>query len=207
MHDLYLYYASHPNGEWNSNGGAFTVADFAAWILMIECAGDTDCLKYSMQAWSRQLWGTRIDAQGNATPTPYCPSSPCTNGVFNFLGVYSGSAMGRYNDLIAKDYDALEQSPTNYYKYGAAGYTVQSVGNDIVTNPKWTDFNNDVPVHMGSFSRPSWVTNMCPDTPMFTNARDGIVYKFAGDNGAIVAVYTINQEIYWSSHRSGMCAK
>jgi len=210
MQTLFSYYASHPDGEWNSNGGAFTVADFLAWILMSECAGDNFCLKYSMQAWSRQLWGTRIDAQGRATPTPYCPSSPCINGVFNFLGAYSGSAIGRYNALVAGNYDIVEQPPTNYSKYGPAGYTIDSVGNDVVINPLWTDYNNDVVTQMGNFGGkygPSWVTNMCKNTPMYTEAYNGIVYKFKGANDVWVAVYTLHQQSYWRSHRSGMCSK
>jgi RHS repeat-associated protein len=207
IRDLYLYYASHLDGAWNSNGGQFTLADFVAWILMIESNGDNTLLGYNMQVFSRQLWGTRIDAQGNATPTPYCPSRPCTNGIFNFVGAYSQSAMGRYNALQEGDFYSVEEPPPSYDE----SYTIESIGRDVVTNPKWTDYNNNVPVHSGNYKEnvfgPSWVTNMCNDTPMFTNARDGIVYKFEGENGWFVVVFTINQAAYWSNHRSGMCGQ
>lgn len=211
MHDLFSYYASKPDGPWNSNGGAFTPADFLAWMLMIECKGNVNCLKYSMQAWSAQLWGTGIDAQGNVSHQPYCPSSPCANGVFNFLGVYSESAMKRYNALIFKNYNTVEQLPANYSNYGNAGYTVQNIGNDVVVNPLWMVFNNDVPVHTGNYIPnvfgPPWVENLCNDTQMFTNAMDGIVYIFKGENGVYVVIHTINQAAYWSSRRPGMCGK
>jgi RHS repeat-associated protein len=201
MYKLYLYYASHPNGDWNSNGGAFTAADFLAWILMIESAGNTTLLGYNMQVFSRQLWGTGYDSQGNLSHTPYCPSNPCVNGIFNFVGKYSQSAMGRYNNLTAGDFEAVEQLPTNYENYGKAGYTIQGIGNDVVVNPKWTDYNNDVPVHTGNYKegeydRVPWVTKMCPDTQMFTNALNGIVYRTKGENGWWVVVFTLNQADY-----------
>jgi RHS repeat-associated protein len=199
VQDLYLYYATHPDGEWNSNGGAFTAADFLAWIVMIESGGNVDLLGYNMQVYSRQLWGTGYNSLGVLEHAPYCLSSPCVNGVFNFIGAYSQSVWGRHSNLIDGNIAALEQNPTNYDKYLDAGYTIQSVGNDVVIHPKWIEYNNDLPTQSGNYKRkeygPSWIVSMCPDTQMFSTAIDGIV------------VYTLNQANFWKHHKSGMCSK
>jgi len=125
------------------------------------------------------------------------------------IGAYSESAKGRYNDLIAGNYSGVESEPTDLAKLVNAGYTIANIGRDVVIHPKWTTYNNDVPVHFGNYTPgPSWVTNMCLDTIMGINDKTGIVYKTPiGESGYGVVVYTVNQQAYWSSRRSGMCGK
>jgi hypothetical protein len=212
MLTLFQYYANHPHGPWNANGGDFTPADFVAWILMSESNGDTKLLEHNKEVFSRQLWGTGYNGQGDLEHMPYCSSSsPCINGMFNFVGEYSQSGPGRYQALMNGNFAAVEAKPGNYWNYGDLGETIQNTGNDVVVHPKWTEYNNDVATQTGNYIPgpggfgPPWVTNMCDDTQMNTTAQDGIVYKVKGENGVFVVVYTLNQANYWKHHKHQDC--
>jgi RHS repeat-associated protein len=200
MYDLYLYLLQE-------KGDGFSAFDFLAWVLMLESGGNSDLLKLITDIAARRLWGTGLDATGNVAFSPYCSSSNCSNGIFNFIGDYSESAWARYSTYLAKDYSATKADPSGW----GAGATRQDTVATLTNGTAWRGtFNNNTPIHWGTYkSNPKesdpalwWVPNMQAyfnnhDYDQIGNGAYQIVYMNGNMNNALTVVYTINQAATW----------
>jgi len=201
MRELYLFMKEERG---------YSPYEFLSWILLIESSGDLELYDILLGIASRSLWGSHVDANGRIDLTPKCPASICINGIFNYLGGYSESAWGRYENYLAGDYGALLQDPTNVNPENVA--PLVNSGGLKLSNVNRVIYNNNTPMHYGFWSpdpaksAPNawWVPNMIkyfwnhPDNQIGTGAYQ-IVYRRDNENGSISIVFTINQAATWGS--------
>jgi hypothetical protein len=208
MYEMYLWYKSQPDGWWYTNG-EFTPADFLALMLISEAgSGDTEFLNAITAASSSQLWGSSNEHQ------PYCTTSDCEAGIFNFIGAYMQSASRRYNEIVLNE-NGNQESVVNVDKttaenFARNGIDLRKIANDTIYNPVSKTYDNDTPVHWGNFGcgpeceylGPNWIKDANQlEVQTGTTDRCGL-YDMYGTDGVLAVVFTNNQKYNWTSEDS-----
>lgn len=204
MYELYIWYKSQPDGWWYTNG-EFTPADFLALMLVSEAGkSDTEFLNAITTASSSQLWGSSAEHQ------PYCTTSDCEAGIFNFIGAYMQSASRRYNEIVLNE-NGNQESVINIDKtmaenFARNGIDLRKIATDTIYNPVSKTYNNDTPVHWGNFGcgpeceylGPNWIKD-ANQTEVKTGTTDRCgLYDMYGTDGVLAVVFTNNQKYNWT---------
>jgi hypothetical protein len=182
-------------------------------MLMAEAGGDAKFLAGIEQATGVQLGSGKINADGTVALPAYCPGSTCTNGIFNFLAIYSQSSWGRFNDLLNANVAGVEQAPANYdVTSGSKGLDTVAAQMSLLYSIRHSR-TNDLPTDWGTYCRGcSDQTNNDPGLAFMSNALQAnytnnaksvcnIYYVGTGNssNTARDVVYTVNEATNWAN--------
>ena len=172
--------------RWKKTFGDITEQQFFGWMMYFEMSGlQNNKFIYNDQIYTvrdmmveivaRQLWA---DASGETGGhAPYCTSSNCVNGLFNFLGEYAEVAIKRLDDDPLNKYDY----PPGYQKDNGNGTYTMLHGNlladagafahDVLNpNPEWKTYGDNSPYHWGN-----WDGNW--HGPAGSNDPQGVIYS------------------------------
>jgi len=184
MYGMYIWLAEHP-GWWNEDGD-FTLDELLGLVLVRERFWHLAATDWIVEAAARQIWSDATPLGGHA---PYCISTPCFYGVFNFLAAYSESAQH-----MAETYFGSGISWPQWEMQSSVMDDARAMGERVLhPRPEWTVYSNDLAYHWGNSDE--WAARLVEagQTPGAGSVRRSRVVYW--EQNFIVS--TVNQFYVW----------
>jgi len=178
---------------WKDVYGDLTEQEFFGWMMAYEMNG-LQRNKFSLNAKpvtvlsvikdvvARQLFGDSLKSGGHM---PYCYSSECTNGLFNFLANYAQVARDRTGDSLPNPLDYpvgyQQDNPVMLLRDELLADSASFTHDVLNASPSSKTYGDDLPYHWGNAD---WVAMRSFGTTHFS----GLVYQ----NGNFL-IFTANQ--------------